>query len=85
VCTPVIKKGLQDDTETVYYLIGRILLSAKISLCKDDDLSLKTKWEKDVGSQGMDRQENYGYVGFDLYHVSHFIANRFRITFCEIA
>lgn len=64
VCTPVIKKGLEDDTETVYYLIGRILLSAKISPCKDDDLPLKTKWEKNVGSQGIGPARIFWICGF---------------------
>lgn len=38
-----MKNGTQDDTGSVYYLIGGIRLSANISPSKDDEPPLKSQ------------------------------------------
>lgn len=44
-----MKNGTQDDTGSVYYLIGGIRLSANISPSKDDEPPLKSPENKNVG------------------------------------
>lgn len=79
-----MKNGTQDDTGSVYYLIGGIRLSANISPSKDDEPPLKSPENKNVGLWRKKKKELTRRIQLQgSSFVSHFIPDwkSFQIHF----